>query len=262
MSKVGSDSSPLARTRAGRNYWVRANLDAKIPECETRASAKVRKQRFVEPVRLSDEQRAGIIAALEQAELGDVEGRELFVAAMEYDLAECRKPGESEMEAEAAKSEPEPHARNTSLKQADIDDPLNALAATAQAMVSCIADLDATSRERLLRGVEASDPFRRGYKEAYLSVLQTELARLATIGKPPRPTPETPVPKKQDKPVLTSQARRFIARAADAFRDCFEQEPTAKRAAPFPTALKAVVSVSGIPVPTDPETLREVLGKR
>ena len=51
-----------------------------------KASAK---KRFVEPYRLSDEQRDAMLAPLAERGLGDAESRDLFAAALAYDIATC-----------------------------------------------------------------------------------------------------------------------------------------------------------------------------
>jgi hypothetical protein len=236
MSHVGSSSS--TGTRSGRTYWVRRHIAPPPEEGKPSAPKKRKGQRFVQPYRLTEEQRTKLLKPLEEKGIGDPESRDLFAAAMEYDLAGCQ-----------ALAEPEPPKprRPAPAKQ---DPALAALMMTAKALVEQIAGLDAGARSRLLAALKEGDRFKRDYTCDYLAALGAELSRIATAA----PAPKRPAP-----PALSADVRRFILRASDAFADCFEQKATAQRGSPFAAAIKALVAATGIPVPTDGQTLAEIL---
>jgi hypothetical protein len=131
------------------------------------------------------------------------------------------------------------------------------LATAAAALADALTALEPTAADRLLAGLKQADRFKRDYSADYLDALRGELARIATAAEPPVAAPEPPRPAP-----LPEEAKRFILRAADAFRDCFEQKPTAEPDSPFLVALGAVVTATGIPIPTDPQTLAQVLEGR
>lgn len=247
MDNVSSDSSPISRLRSGRTYWVRSNLSPPAKDNERRSPKQTSNKRFVEPMRLSDTQRAEILVLLEKRGIGDADSRNLFVSAMEYDLAGCRDMQRPAIDGPAAES-----AR----KSTDLADKVLAeLGAAAEALARRLVALDDAKRKHLLQRLTDADPFKRGYGNQYLTALQVELNQLGTVARLHEQATEVPTP-----PALSNAARRFIQRAADAFRDCFEQKPTVKRESPFLTALEAVVTTSGIAAPTDPATIREILG--
>ena len=94
--------SALLLGRGRGSYWVRANPPSAFPDEDEGAMIpapptppRPRKAatgpRFVEPCRLEAAQRAALLAALESEGLGDDDSRQIFLAALEYDLAGCRQ---------------------------------------------------------------------------------------------------------------------------------------------------------------------------
>jgi len=249
MVNVSSDSFPFSRPRSGRTHWVRSNLTPPAKDEEQRAPKQASNKRFVEPVRLNDGQRAKVLGLLERREIGDAESRELFVSAMEYDLAGCRDMQESTTD--------EPAAKSTQQTTDPADKVLAELGAAAKALAQRLGALDDITGKQLLQRLAAADTFKRSYESQYLTALQIELNQLATIVGPFEHVAKGPT---QTIPAPSDAVRRFVQRAADTFGDCFEQEPTAKRGSPFLAAFKAVVSVSGIRIPTDPASIRAILG--
>ena len=245
---VGSDSPPISRLRSGRTYWVRtttpppAEAEPAAPSPPKRPAGK----RFVEPYRLNDEQRAAIVAPLAELGVGDAESRELFAAAMEYDLAACRELASAEPQRSVRK--PKPSADERRLRE---------LAEAAQALADQLAGLDSKASERLALALTESDRFKRGYGDDYLRALRCELQRIAATAPKPAAQRAAPAPK----PELPEAARRFVLRAADAFGDCFESKASAQRGSPFLATLKAIVAATGVRVPHDPHTVAEILAK-
>jgi len=292
MGKVAPEPLVSQRTHSGKSYWVRNilastrdNADAADPAPVARGASKspASKKRFVEPYRLSDEQRAAMLAPLAERGIGDPESRELFAAALAYDLATCYEltvanaGPTAEVPAEQA-TEPAPDeaaerrrqvvakgATRKAAQKAASDPQLAELAEAARALAARFDALGGEARARLLRGLREADLFRRGYDDAYLSALQGELLRLAQGGVAPdeaetaRPAQAAPPPERQAAPKPSPAARQFIARAAGAFEQCFDQAPTAQVGGPFAAMLKALVSITGVRIPTDARNLAELL---
>ena len=269
------------RTHSGRRYWVR-NIPALTGDStavnattkgvqQSQANTTSQKKRFVEPYRLTDEQRAAMLAPLAERGVGDPESRELFAAALAYDLAAC-------YELTVANAEPEP-ARSDTLKplsaptkaasghtgpEAPLDPALAELAQAAEALAGRIGALDTNARRRLLQGLQEQDQFRRGYDDAYVVALSGELLRVAAVLSvvapgSAEPAPPPPPVKKVAAPKPSPAARQFIGRAAGAFDECFDQAPTAQVGGPFAAMLKALVEVTGVRIPTDARNLALLL---
>ncbi len=289
MGKVAPEPSVSQRTHSGRSYWVRNVLASTRDNAaaDTSHTAKgvpkptTTKKRFVEPYRLSDEQRAGMLAPLADRGIGDPESRELFAAALAYDLATCYEltvanadqvaPHPSdEVNAQRAgqkpaKSTARQAGRKVALEPAPAE--LVDLAEVSRALAGRIDALGAEARTSLLRGLSEGDRFHRGYDDDYLAALRGELLRIAlgvgTAGgdvaaAPPPPAPPPPRPAV---PKPSPAARQFVARAAGAFDQCFDQAPTAQAGGPFAAMLKALVAVTGVLIPTDARNLAEMLGR-
>ena len=241
MSKARDDTSAPNKTVKKGRYWVRNTTKTPNP-----VEAKPRKrQRFVEPYRLSDEQRSAMLVPLEHLGIGDKETRSLFSAAMEYDLASCHSADEP-TDAVATDSKPESSADDFRLSLSPLHDAARDLAERLKA-------LDETARARLQQTLKETDRFRRTYDDEYFGVLRYELLRLAAVTKPP----EQPVP--NAKPAISEAAQRFVVRAADAFEECFDLKATAQVGGPFLLTLKAIAAATGIQIPTDAGSIAGLL---
>ncbi len=82
--------------------WVRAHPPAVFPDegpeeivptppARPRPQQRTSGPRFVEPCRFGPAQRAALLSVLEAEDLGDEDSRQIFLAALEYDLAGCRR---------------------------------------------------------------------------------------------------------------------------------------------------------------------------
>lgn len=245
MSKAGSDSSPSTRLRSGRTYWVRRGLSPSARKERASASQPKGGKRFVEPYRLSDAQRAVLLGHLENQGTGDAGSRSLFAAAMEYDLAGCQ------VLAEQANEAPQPPPQ-----LGPSDEALAALAETARSLADQLSRLDAQAAQRLRQGLGETDRFKRTYGEGYLSCLRQELLRIGSAGEADTPRHEVAA---ERAPEVNEIARRFVARAASAFGECFELAASSEPGSPFPQALEAIAAATGIRFPTDQRTLADIL---
>jgi hypothetical protein len=186
-----------------------------------------------------------VLAALEEQGLGDAESRRLFAAALEYDLA-----GSAAIAEPGAEPEPLPGA-----KPGGTPDTLAEMGRAARTLAERLAGLEAAAAQRLGRGLQEADPFRRGYPDHYFCSLQRELERIAAVAL----AAEDPQPQAPAKPSVSEEARRFVLGVADAFLDCFELSPTAGPDAPFPAVIEAIRGVTGVHIPADPDTLADIL---
>jgi hypothetical protein len=179
------------------------------------------------------------LGELEKARIGDTESRQLFAAALEYDLARFQ---ELPLEQPSVPDVSEP-------KGLGPDERLQELTEAARAVADRLSDLDEAARETLLTALTQADQFHRGYGNEYINTILEELARIAAAA-----------PKKR---AASGSARQFIRRVADAFSDCFEARPTVEGEGAFATVLKAIINATGVHVPNDPHVLKEILkGKR
>ena len=289
MGKVAPEPLVSQRTHSGRSYWVRNILAATRDHAEAGDPSHTAKgaprppptkKRFVEPYRLSDEQRVAMLAPLAERGIGDPESRDLFAAALAYDLATCYELTVADPEPAAAEAPDEAATQPTGQAPAKsrtrkaspktvatvpLAPALAELAAAARALAGRLEALGAEARTNLLKGLREGDPFRRGYDEDYLAALRGELLRMAlwtgVTGEAAAASPAQPAPPLQrpEVPKPSPAARQFIARAAGAFEECFDQTPTAQVGGPFSAMLKALVAVTGVRIPTDARNLAEML---
>jgi hypothetical protein len=245
MSKAGSDSSPSTRLRSGRTYWVRRGLSPSAGKERASASRAKGGKRFVEPYRLSDAQRAVILGHLEEQGVGDPESRRLFAAAMEYDLAGCQ-----------VLVEPPGAAREPAPQPGPNDEALAALAETARSLADQLSRFDAQTAQRLRQGLGETDRFKRTYGEGYLSCLRQELLRIGSACEADTPRREVAA---ERAPEVNEVARRFVARAASAFGECFELKASSEQGSPFTQALEAIAAATGMRFPADQRTLADIL---
>jgi hypothetical protein len=287
MGKIAPEPLIPQRTHSGRSYWVRNIVAPARDDADTNPAVKGAsrpnppppnqsspRKRFVEPYRLSSEQRTAMLAPLAERNVGDPESRELFAAALAYDLATCYELTVANTEPERPLTLPEPAVREpmvargkaASRKTAQPALPgpaLTELAEAARVLTGRLDALDPVSRAKLLQTLGEGDRFCRGYDDAYLSSLRGELLRLATgiatvvVDAPAAEPP--PSPKRIASPKPSPAACQFIARAAGAFEECFDQAPTAQAGGPFVAILKALVEITGVRIPTDPHNLAALL---
>ena len=245
---MASSSSRATGAHSKRTDWARRAPSTAADSGRSSSTETSGGKRFIEPYRLSEEQRRTMLVSLEKRQIGDAETRPLFVASLEYGLAIC-----PQLVVPVGPSAPPAQEHPP-----DKEDPaIAALAEAAESLALRLEGLDDDAWRLLQRELEDRDRFQRRYNEEYLTFLDCELRRFANIGEPPARN----APSASDEPALAEDARRFVLRAAGAFEDCFEVAPDAEPDSPFVTALETIVAVVGIKVPTDPATLSRVLGQ-
>jgi hypothetical protein len=258
-------------------------------------------KRFVEPYPFDDEQRRLIDQALVDAGVDDASGRAIFIGAIAYDVAllgadmkadEAPAEPPAESRPQAAAADPSADKRVTDL---DIERPslqtLKQLADAAEQLRQGLNALDPTDTTRLIDALNAEDPFARGHGPDYLAAVTAELRRIAAAcghmldaaGAPdadqaagqadraPSPPPDTAPAGSgaarseqrgvSDRRATHPAAQRFVEDAARVYREAFDLQPTSRAGDPFARALKAIAKATGLPIPTDVATLKQVLGR-
>jgi hypothetical protein len=235
-----------------------------------------------------------LLKTLEAESLGDDDSRQIFLAAIEFDLAGCKTLLEANTATGGDISPVASPANGTAPGQDGHGAPLSvaveplppisppmaismaqpavllALGNLARQLALALADLDQEQRQALLQGLEASDCLARGYGDRYLDVLRLELEHLgATVAladsdihsDSDRVTATGPLvePPPPSAPPLPPEVRVFLRRAADAFGDCFDAEPSSAAGTPFPRILSLLGSLTGLPLPEDEITLNQIL---
>lgn len=332
-------ASALLLGRGPGSDWVRANPPSAFPDEDealihpappalSRPQKRAPGPRFVEPCRLEASQRAALLTALEAEGLGDEDSRQIFLAALEYDLAGCRRllaeqklPPPASPEAVLITPSPPIAVEAAAITPPSSATPASALADLADLagnLAQALAELIPAQRETLQWLLEASDCLGRGYGDSYLDTLRLELLHLqaafhfpaAGLNPQAASVPSTgtgletqtatanssaPGPENQAMPAnpsasgLESQAtpasfsspdlkpqaptmttalipppipvevQKFLRRAADAYNDCFEGEPSLAANTPFPRILQVLDDITGLTLPVDETTLSEIL---
>jgi hypothetical protein len=233
------------------------------------ALKRVKKAHFLEPYRLSDAGRTGLLDCLTEHAIGDTESRDLFAAAVEYGIARCRSTAKAPARqpvADTTASTPAPSPAPPQTPQARP----RALAETAGRVARLLSDLDDPTRQAMAERLRQTDPFDRAHDKAYFDAISRELERIAEAASAlpdttPAPVPASaPAPAKTKPPAdpLDDAARRLILRIADAYEACFETKVEARPAPPFITVTRLIAKDAEIPMPEDDAELTAVMNSR
>jgi len=266
MRKAVANGNPPGKEGSGRRYWMRANPMAPKAVPNEGLGKRPSKARFLEPYRLSDEQRSALIQLLASGGVGDGESRELFASAIEYDIANARQALAREP-APAAPEPPIPEPGTVAVpdappEPAETAPPLPAdLAYTARSLAERIAGLEGSVRNAIVEALQGRDPFQRLYTGAYLEALCAELNRLADVvaSQPQHPTPEAAQPPAPSplapEPPLGESARRFLRRVARVYVEVLESRADLVPDGVFGAVLGLVAKEAGIALPREPAAL-------
>lgn len=298
MRKAVTDGAKPIKGDTRRRYWVHTSpgTPRKSPaEGEPKRPAKAR---FLEPYHISEARRDELIELLARAGVGDPESRDLFVAAIEYDIASLRRSPRAQTPAPApaavlepqpvAASEPAPDTPPAPVPAPDqggtpetLDGApgvlLERIAAGARELASQLEALEPEPLGRVATALQDADPFRRVHTSDYFRALEQELARLALAisGIPgaagpiqsPEPGPpavtQAPVPApdptpEPQMPALDRASRRFLDRVARVYEEVLEAPAELNAARPFAPLLRLVAGEAGIALPADPGALSAV----
>jgi len=202
--------------------------------------------RFIQPRYFEPEQIDAISALLDEMAISDDEGRRIFIIALEYELAEYEKS----LEGTPAIGDEETPQQPVDATPAELD----RLRTTSAQLIGQLQSLPEAMAQSLLRRLQQSDPFQRQYEELYLLSLRVELERLISAcgdgALQPTVTPAT---------VMDEAGRQFVLSLAEAFAECFEQDPRAVEASAMHRLLQHIIDSCGLPLQLDQITLQQLL---
>lgn len=201
---------------------------------------------FVTPTHLDDSKKKALLKRLKRAKVGDETGRQIFVAALEYQLTELANDVAGH-HARLAAAEPDPAA-----------DALTRLDAAIAQLVDLIENLPDEARARLAGFLEDRDPYKRGYGPGWFEALSAEFGRLRDAVEHAGADGDEPCIN-HDLDSAISVA--FLARLSGVFDECFDASPDASPRGPFATAVKALCEVVGLKLDCHAELLTEALEK-
>jgi hypothetical protein len=204
-------------------------------------------EHFVEPWRLSDREKSAISKQLQKRKIGDVEGRRIFVGALEYELSAYRV-------AEAGQTAAEPSPPEVDLSA------LQTIDRVARELAAKLGEIPQDQEPALLETLEAQDEMGRGYSARYLDRLYQEACRLAeacglVAAALAAEQPSEPSPVDATSPAMLE----LIASLTHVFEECFEQTPTPAARGAFALTLKAVADSVGLEIPNSRSVLEQVL---
>ncbi len=194
--------------------------------------------RFMAPRYFEQEQHQAVEALLEDLDIGDQEGRRIFIIALEYELAEYERDA---LHQDAA---PPPLGNGSDLL---------VIARSAETLGEKLRGLAPPSREVILERLAASDPFVRGHDHTYLEALEGHIERLADACDREAAASRTNTPGDNEPQI------QFITVVAEAYWECFEIDPMASDCKPFNTLLEAVSEICQLGIRMDNRQLNRIL---
>jgi len=243
--------SPSAK--AARGQATRAQIE-KGTSVRSKSKGRPGDSRFVGATHLDEKQKLDIEKELKRRRIGDEMGRQIFVAAVEYQLSAFAD--QLQTSDETPRTEPPPPPRDRALEQI-----LIAVEEQARLLSELLLQVPKPSMPQLARVLTAQDERGRNYDEGYLCELGGEIQRLRRacnamtgIEEPPDTDPET------DPDPETSGA--FVRKLAGIFAECFEQDPTAAADGPFRTCLEVLDQMTPYVIGHDPDLLSRILRDR
>ncbi|HIP53586.1 MAG TPA: hypothetical protein EYH03_06210 [Chromatiales bacterium] len=185
--------------------------------------------RFLGPYQFDEEQRKLLDELFDRHDLGDEEGRRIFLLAVEYEIATLEEVTEA--------PSPDPTVSD--------EQPLvTQIAESARALATLLNQLPPTAMEQIGKQLTELDPFRRLYGTRYFDALGEEILRLGALSPP---TPEAP-----PSPLLSDKSSmKFLSMFADAYYDCFELLPSMDASGPFMELLDMITQEAALPIRKD-----------
>jgi hypothetical protein len=205
------------------------------------------RSRFVAPYYLDDANRQALEELLAQAGLGDTEGRQLFITALEYEVGTLR-PHLPSLETAAAAPTPAPHTK------ADIE--LAQVGQTAEHLLSLLQRTPKSARAALGKRLGETDPFAREYGPRYLAQLEQELERIAGACQLPTLPAQEPAP-----PPISDGAKRLVGQLARIFQECLEVRLQDDALAVFLRLLCQLRESAQLAIPCHAETVAGLLAE-
>jgi hypothetical protein len=171
---------------------------------------KPRKKRFAAPFYFPAEAQAAIGTLLQQTDMGDREGRKLFITATEYEIGHFRS---TTPDASPASPTPAPQP-----SVAPEEEALTQVGQAASQLFALLQQTGKTTRALLGARLMDSDPFARLYDSRYFEHLNVELERIASACMQGAESPA----ELTSTPAMSDDTRRLILQLARIFRECLE----------------------------------------
>ncbi|MCB1857203.1 MAG: hypothetical protein KDI63_02975 [Gammaproteobacteria bacterium] len=197
--------------------------------------------RFMAPRYFDREQLQAVETLLEHLEIGDDEGRRIFIIALEYELAEYDNTSQNNNPPPPLPSPPENFQR---------------VASAAEELCRALQSLPEDEGATVLHTLTGSDPFQRIYNTDYLNALQRHAERLADACRAARPVKLTPAA-----PLSENQAQ-FINILAEAYWECFETQPNVDGLQPFAALVNGIIDICQLGIELDHPQLELLLSGR
>lgn len=197
--------------------------------------------RFLKPKQLDDDQRSVIADALSRLNLGDAEGRRIFVYALDYELTEY---------VNYLGKQPQIDEESAPVKPLKLEELLGLLKQLSENLQN-LTDHEATA---LLDCLTENDLYRRQYAKDYIGALIAELVRVqiacndALQQQTQKPVPSTERPEGE-----------FVRMLANAYIECFEQPPQPSKSGSFAQILKLVGEQIGLDLNFDETALKRLI---
>jgi len=198
---------------------------------------------------LDEKQKLGIEKELKRRRIGDEMGRQIFIAALEYQISNFA--GQL-MRSDAPRDEPAPRPRDRALEQI-----LIAVEEQARLLSELLLQVPKPSMPELARVLTAQDERGRNYDEGYFCELGSEIDRLRRAC-----NAMTDIEKPIDTGPDPESSGAFVRKLAGIFSECFEQEPTAAADGPFRSCLEVLDQMTDYVIGHDPEFLSRMLANR
>lgn len=193
--------------------------------------------RFMKPRFFDPSQQDAVAAVLDLLNIGDPEGRRIFILAMEYELAEYEKY----------------LTKSPVRDEAGGDNKLRDISLAASGLSSLLKDLPDMMISGLCEQLAEFDTYSRSYNEAYLSAMSVELDRVALASWHPDQQRSTAQGQ------LGEAGAHFVEMFAEAYAECFETPPLPDAAGPFALLLNQVVQIAGLDMSVRETDLRRIL---
>jgi hypothetical protein len=212
------------------------------------------KSRFVDPCHFGPQDKLALMQLLAEAGVGDDEGRQLFVTAVEYEVGGLRPALLKEIESQPA-AEPVTVSQPPQSK-ADIE--LLQLGKAAAQLKTLLDNTRKTARTRLSQTLGETDPFGREHGPGYLEHVAVELGRIsAACAVQPQEVATQPAPAPA---VMGPEGRKLIKQMARIYDECLEADPRAGEARVLLDVLGLLRECTGLPIPCEGQAVRSILG--
>ena len=197
--------------------------------------------RFLKPTQLDDDQRDVVAEVLSRLDIGDAEGRRIFVYALDYELTEYvnflhKNP--------PAADEPSP----------EIPHEIQLLTDALNQVVDSLNRLPEDSRARLFNGLKAHDDYQREYTQEYLDALLGELMRLQAACEDSQQGPAVTRASSTERP-----ESEFVRMLANAYTECFEEPPKPTKSGPFAQLLDVIGEQIQLDLTFDERSLADLI---